>query len=76
MKNILIGFLGASCIFLMIGATSEVSERGKYQAIVVSGNKVRLIDTETGQYFRLINRGKNEVYWVTDSKENFFRDKN
>ena len=66
MKNILIGFLSATCFFLFIGATSNEKENdigknqviiqnesdiGKYQAIV-HNDRLHLLNTETGQLYK------------------------
>ena len=64
MKNILIGFLGASCIFLMIGATSDGSGRGKYQAFADGDSHLLMIDTHTGElYKKRIGIAGNKVAW-------------
>ena len=45
MKNILIGFLGATCFFLMIGANAmDTYDLGRYQAFEVDGH-MYIIDT-------------------------------
>ena len=68
MKNILIGFLMAACMFLMIGAiggsySNSSKEVGRYQISTTSANEgiggVKMIyiyetiaDTQTGKVFR------------------------
>ena len=64
MKNVLLGFLMATCMFLMIGATQEMfvttSENGKYQAWSESGS-----DSSVSQY--MINTRTGELYKLTSS---------
>ena len=52
MKNILIGFLMATCVFLMIGATSKSSENGRYQAFGSDGWEY-MIDAAAGEGYQL-----------------------
>ena len=75
MKNTIIGFLMATCMFLMIGGTTikpeatdevesiemfvegqvvvEASENGRYQGWSVDTNTMHMIDTRTGELYRL-----------------------
>ena len=67
MKNILIGFLMATCMFLMIGATEEEAlemfvdgqvsvecEAPKYQGFGDGGSLLRyMIETETGKLYHM-----------------------
>ena len=54
MKNILLGFLMATCMFLMIGATQEMfvttSENGRYQGFSTEGF-LNVLDTRTGEIY-------------------------
>lgn len=47
-KTLMIGFLLATCMFLLIGANSNNSQIGKYQGFADDAHKY-LVDTETGQ---------------------------
>ncbi len=52
MKNILIGFLMATCIFLMIGSSGS-SNNGKYQAFGDgASHQLFMIDVETGELYK------------------------
>ena len=58
MKNILIGFLGATCFFLMIGTTTKLSNIGRYQAFGDgASHQLFMIDVETGELCK--KRGMN-----------------
>ena len=48
MKNTIIGFMGAVCLFLFAGATSSNSDNGRYQAFT-DENDVYMINTHTGE---------------------------
>ncbi len=58
MKNILAGFFMATTMFLIIGATQEISvttsDNGKYQGFAVEG-KIYIIDTRVGQVYYKMN---------------------
>ena len=81
MKNILIGFLMATCIFLMMGLTDEepvememfvdgqVSvecEAPKYQGFAADKNRKYMINTETGVVYQMI---KDSDTWERKSPE-------
>ena len=75
MKNILIGFLGASCIFLMIGATDktyeqkkewwkELNEIGRFLPMMVE-DRIGMLDSKTGDFFLSAKlRGDKVSYWA------------
>ena len=73
MKNILIGFLGATCMFLMIGTTQEMfvttSDNGMYQAWSEAGKLPDqfMINTRTGEFYKISREkinGEREWVWV------------
>ncbi|MAS81747.1 MAG: hypothetical protein CMF45_03575 [Legionellales bacterium] len=72
MKNILLGFLMATCMFLMIGATQEMfvttSDNGRYQAYSTEGSN-KMIDTKTGVLYKYAILGKNKKKWTRLSSE-------
>ena len=78
MKNILIGFLGATCMFLMIGTKSEsnvmskiqtaFSENGRYQAFK-EHNHANMIDTRTGVLYASKKSEGSKHKWVRVSAE-------
>ena len=57
MKNILMGFLMATCMFLMIGLVvppkkATNTDSGRYQAIDSNGGILaNMIDTKTGEFY-------------------------
>ena len=55
MKNILLGFLMATCMFLMLGATQEMfvttSDNGRYQGFA-DEKRNWMIDTKTGVLYK------------------------
>tara|TARA_R100001015_G_C4632104_1_gene195231 strand:+ start:998 stop:1276 length:279 start_codon:yes stop_codon:yes gene_type:complete len=67
MKNALLGFLMATCMFLMIGATNEepnveerqivveceASENGRYQGFGDGAGYRYMIDTQTGELYHI-----------------------
>ena len=67
MKNVLLGFLMATCMFLMIGATNEepnveerqivveceASENGRYQGWAQGTAFAFMMDTQTGEMYKM-----------------------
>ena len=77
MKNILLGFLMATCMFLLIGATGESSENGRYQAWNETDEEkdTFMLDTKTGHYFRLHRNNQVGSKWIRNSaSENWLLD--
>ncbi|MAX13291.1 MAG: hypothetical protein CMG11_04455 [Candidatus Marinimicrobia bacterium] len=82
MKNVLLGFLMTTCMFLMIGATNEepnaeerqivveceASENGRYQGYF-DGVRHYMIDARTGVLYYVKALGKNKKKWVRFSPE-------
>mgnify|MGYP001295440404 CR=1 FL=1 len=82
MKNILIGFLMATCIFLMMGAKSEsnvmskiqtaFSENGRYQISGDGASRIYMVDTRTGKMYES-KYGKvddlNQYHWCNPNNE-------
>ena len=55
-KTLMIGFLLATCMFLLIGADSNDSQIGRYQASTAEFDDyicTTIIDTQTGEIVRL-----------------------
>ena len=73
-KSFTIGFLCCACMFLLMGATSNI-EQGKYQAFIhndgSSNEDILLIDTHTGELFRKSYSAKGQV-WFQIHKPNMF----
>ena len=73
MKNIAMGFLMATCMFLMIGATQEMlvttSDNGRYQGFGDGYSTKYMIDTRTGVLYFFKELGKNKRKWVRDSAD-------
>ena len=72
MKKILIGFLSATCFFLLVGATSSNSDNGRYQ-VFERKTGAYLLDTRTGKMY---DRWYSEKtwYWVTEVEANAFKE--
>ena len=82
MKNILIGVLMTTCVFLMMGTKSEpsaiervltnFSENGRYQAFVNEGYSY-MLDTKTGKtYRRSWMKGKTDkrvYFWESENNK-------
>tara|TARA_Y100001963_G_C6533368_1_gene332137 strand:- start:281 stop:610 length:330 start_codon:yes stop_codon:yes gene_type:complete len=74
MKNILIGFLMATCVFLMIGANSyKVAKVGRYQ-IAPFGMDLVMIDTETAEPHLLLDRELDGLLWVKSAHKDLIVD--
>ena len=57
-KSMMIGFLLASCMFLMLGATNNNSQIGRYQL-----NGSYLLDTTNGDEYLVQENTKGIKHW-------------
>ena len=73
-KTLIIGFLLATCMFLMMGQGSNDSQVGRYQAWGGMTNS-RITDTMTGETFSWTIRGKKIPFWEQVIKPNDFRNR-
>ena len=75
MKNILIGVLMTTCVFLMIGANShKVAKVGRYQ-IAPFGKDLIMIDTETAEPHILLDEKYDKSFqWLRIATESIFID--
>ena len=67
-KDIVIGFLLATCMFLLMGQTSIADKRvivGKYQGFASNKYEIYRINTITGELEQKIieKNNKNEIGW-------------
>ena len=83
-KSFIIGFLSCACFLLIMGQTDEENftmsvldgditisdEFGQYQAFA-SNDAVGMIDTQTGEFYLLSDKGKlNKTHWLKAKNTN------
>ena len=78
-KTLMIGFLLATCMFLLMGQGSSKSDVGKYQAFGFEGeefSQLYMIDTNTGELYTATDyKYKGREKWRRKSpKTDWFKD--
>ena len=64
-KSMMIGFLLATCMFLMMGQTTNDTQTGKYQGFA-DQNDIFLINTNTGELWEYTSWSPKRWIYVTN----------
>ena len=73
-KTLMIGFLLATCMFLLIGADSNDSQIGRYQ-MQAALSHLYLLDTKSGEfYYTTIGLGDSRKWRRKSPETDWFKD--